>query len=73
MHSSLYNRNPAKIADIWCLEQCAGTLFVLLLKFGAVLGIICGYEWLSDGGFLLEAYTTMYCYHAAFSEVAKTT
>ena len=31
----------------------AGTLFVLLLKFGAVLSIICGYEWLFDGGFLV--------------------
>ena len=36
-----------------CLELCAGTLFLLLLKFGAVLSIICGYEWLFDGGFLV--------------------
>ena len=40
---------------------------------GAVLSIICGFEWLFDGGFILEAYTAMYCYHAVFSEVAKTT
>ena len=31
------------------------------------------YLWLFDGGFLLEAYTAMYCYRAVFSEVAKTT
>ena len=48
---SLFSRNPAKLADVWCLELCAGTLFVLLLKFGAVLRIICGYEWLFDGSF----------------------
>ena len=36
--------------DAW---KCAGTLFVLSLKFGAVLGIICGYEWLFDGCFLV--------------------
>ena len=23
---SLFNRNPAKLADVWCLELCAGTL-----------------------------------------------
>ena len=51
--SSLFSRNPAKLADVWCLELCAGTLFVLLLKFGAVLSIICGYEWLFDSGFLV--------------------
>ena len=33
----------------------AGTLLVLLLKFGAVLSIICGSEWLFDGCFLVEA------------------
>ena len=52
---------------------CAGTLFVLLLKFGAVLSIICGYEWLFDGGFLVEAQAAVYCYRAFFSELAKTT
>ena len=31
------------------------------------------YLWFFDGGFLLEAYTAMYCYHAVISEVAKTT
>ena len=36
-------RNPAKLAECWCLELCAETLFVLLLKFGAVLSIICGF------------------------------
>ena len=41
---SLYNRNPAKLADVLCLKLCAEILFVLLLKFGAVLSIICGYE-----------------------------
>ena len=30
------------LADVWCLELYAGTLFVLLLKFGAVLSVICG-------------------------------
>ena len=40
---SLYNRNPAKLADVWCLELCGETLFVLLLKFDAVLSIICGF------------------------------
>ena len=34
-------------------KLCAGTLFVLLLKFATVLSIICGYEWLFDGGFLV--------------------
>ena len=42
----LFIRNLAKLADFRCLELCAGTLFVLLLKFGAVLSIISGYEWL---------------------------
>ena len=51
---SLSSRNPTKIADVWCLELCAGALLVLLLKFGAVLSIICGYEWLFEGGFLVE-------------------
>ena len=37
---SLYNRNPAKLAAVWCLELCAETLFVLLLKFGAVLSMM---------------------------------
>ena len=54
-------------------SRCAGTLFVLMLKFGAILNIICGYERLFDGGFILEAYTAMHCYRAVFSEVAKTT
>ena len=40
---SLFSRNPSKLVDVWCLELCAGTLFVLLLKFGAVLSIICGF------------------------------
>ena len=39
----LFNRNPAKLADVWCLGLCAGTVFVLLLKFGAVMSIICGF------------------------------
>ena len=30
------------------------------------------YLWISDGGFLLEAYTAVYCYHVVISEVAKT-
>ena len=34
---------PAMISNVWCLEICAGTLFVMLLKFGAVLSIICGF------------------------------
>ena len=40
---SFYNNNPAKLADVWCLKLCAATLFVLLLKVGAVLSIICGF------------------------------
>ena len=40
---SLYNRNTMKLAAVWCLKLCAGTLFVLLLKFSAVLSIICGF------------------------------
>ena len=35
--------NTAIISNVWCLEICAGTLFVMLLKFGAVLSIICGF------------------------------
>ena len=66
---SCFNRNPAKLADVWCLQLCAGTLFVLLLKFSAVLIIICGFllavSW-------LEAYTVLYCHLTVFSEVAKT-
>ena len=50
----LFSRDLAKLADVWCLELCAVTLFVLLLKFGAVLSIIiCGYEWLFDGSVLV--------------------
>ena len=67
----LFSRNPAKLADVWCLELCVGTLFVLLLKFGAVLTIICGYEWLLKTVSWLEAQTAVYCYRAVFSEVAK--
>ena len=40
---SVFNRNPAKLADSWCPELCAGTIFVLLPKFGAALSIICGF------------------------------
>ena len=60
-------------ALLTALELSAGTLSVLLLKFGAVLSIICGYEWLFDGGFLVDAKTAVYCYRTIFSEVAKTT
>ena len=31
-----------KIAEVRCPRLCAETLFVLFLKFGAVLSIICG-------------------------------
>ena len=34
---------PATTSNVGCLEICAGTLFVMLLKFGAVLSIICGF------------------------------
>ena len=54
--SSLFSRKTTKLADVWFFELCAGTLFVLLLKFGAVLSIICGYEWLFDGGFLVGGF-----------------
>ena len=40
---SLYSIIPAKLADVWCLELYAAALFVLLLKFGAVPSIICGF------------------------------
>ena len=39
----LHNRNPAKLAEVRWPGLCAETLFVLLLKFGAVLSIICGF------------------------------
>ena len=39
----LFSRNPAKLAKVRCPGLCAETLFVLLLKFGAVLSIICGF------------------------------
>ena len=44
---------------------------IQLLKFGAVLIIliICDYEWLFDGSFLVEAETAVYCYRAVFSEL----
>ena len=35
--------NPAMISNVWCLEICDGTPFLMLLKFGAVIGIICGF------------------------------
>ena len=45
--------NPAyliyPISNVWCLEICAGTLFLMLLKFGAVLSVI--------RGFLMAVYT----------------
>ena len=41
--------NPATTSNVWCLKICAGTQFVMLLKFGAVLSIICG--------FLMAVYT----------------
>ena len=41
--SQLFSRNPAKLAEVRCPGLCAETLFVLLLKFGAVLSIICGF------------------------------
>ena len=31
------------------------------------------YLWLFDGSFLVEDWAAAYCYHAVFSEVAKTT
>ena len=31
---------PTMISNVWCLEICTGTLF---LMFGAVLSIICGF------------------------------
>ena len=40
--SQLFSINPAKLVEVRCPGLCAETLFVLLLKFGAVLSIICG-------------------------------
>ena len=42
---------PAMISNVWCLEICPGTLFLILLKFGAVLSVIYGlliaiYTWI---------------------------
>ena len=34
---------PVTISNVCCLEICAGTLFLMLLKFGAVLSINCGF------------------------------
>ena len=66
------NRNTAKLADVRYLEVCAATLLVLLLKFCAVLNIICGFLmavcWWRH---ILQC--VMYCYRATISEVAKTT
>ena len=36
-------------------DYVLGPYFLLLLKFGAVLSMNYGYEWLFDGGFMLEA------------------
>ena len=33
-----------------------------MLKVGVALSIICGFEWLFDGSFLLEAYTILLSY-----------
>ena len=38
-----FSTKPATISNVWCLEICAGTLFLMLLKFGAVLSVICGF------------------------------
>ena len=38
-----YPGHPAELAEVRCPGLCAETLFVLLLKFGAVLSIIFGF------------------------------
>ena len=62
--------NPAMISNVWCLEIYAGTLFLMLLKFGAVLSIICGFLM---AVLYLDPYTAVYCCRAVISEGAKTT
>ena len=46
------------------------TLFLMLLKFGAVLSIICGFLM---AVLYLDPFTAMYCCRAVVSEDAKTT
>ena len=62
--------NTATISNVWCLKICAGTLFLMLLKFGAVLSIICGFLM---AVLYLDQFTAMYCCHAVIAEDAKTT
>ena len=58
------------ISNVGCLEICAGTLFLMLLKFGAVLSIICGFLM---AVLYLGPFTAMYCCRAVVSEDAKIT
>ena len=48
----------------------SSTLFLTLLRFGAVLSIICG---LLMAVLYLDPFTAMYCRHAVVSEDVKTT
>ena len=61
--------NPAMISNVWCLEICAGTLFPMLLKFGAVLSTICDFLM---AVLYLDPFTAMYCCRAVVYEDAKT-
>ena len=60
--------STATISNVWCLEICAGTLFVILLKFGAVLSVIYGFLM---AFFFLDPFTALYCCRAVVSEDAK--
>ena len=64
---------PTKVAiisNVWCLEICAGTLFLMLLKFGAVLSIICVFSMVV---LYLDPFTAMYRCLAVVSEEDNTT
>ena len=68
--SLCFPTNTATISNVWCLEICAGTLFLMLLKFGAVLSIICGFL---KAVLYLDPFTAVYCCCEVVSEDAKTT
>ena len=58
----------AKLVEVRCPRLCAEILFVLLLKFGVVLSIICGFFFF----FFADPFTAVYRCLAVISEVDKT-
>ena len=61
--------NQPNLAEIKCLKLCVENPVCTVAEVWC-----CSehYLWLFDSGFLLEAYTAMYCNCAVIYEVAKT-